>query len=379
MNDKSRNIRVLIFTIIFVLFIVSYKYIIVDHFIKYEYIFKATFFIVYIYGLYKSFGLKKIPNKNKQKKALYYLAILSLVFFIIYFLFGKFFGFNNNALSYDIDKFLINTIFPVLFIISIELIRYIYMNLYKSHIDMIIITLLIIAYDILGSYSVYHFYDVKELYLLICLLIIPTIIKNCVLGYVSYNFGYIVPIIYRLIFEMYIIVMPIIPDVGNYINCVLLILTPFVFYLLCNSILNKGDDVKIDKRKELLNNIVFIAIALLLCALISGIFRYKLVSIGSESMSPSINKGDAVIIASYKNESDINIDDIIYFRSEDNNKYIVHRVINKNEEGYITKGDSNNAEDSFVVPYNNIRGKVVKVIPYIGYPSIKIQELISGG
>lgn len=379
MNDKSRNIRVLIFTIIFVLFIVSYKYIIVDHFIKYENIFKATFFIVYIYGLYKSFGLKKIPNKNKQKKALYYLAILSLVFFIIYFLFGKFFGFNNNALSYDIDKFLINTIFPVLFIISIELIRYIYMNLYKSHIDMIIITLLIIAYDILGSYNVYHFYDVKELYLLICLLIIPTIIKNCVLGYVSYNFGYIVPIIYRLIFEMYIIVMPIIPDVGNYINCVLLILTPFVFYLLCNSILNKGDDVKIDKRKELFNNIVFIAIALLLCALISGIFRYKLVSIGSESMSPSINKGDAVIIASYKNESDINIDDIIYFRSEDNNKYIVHRVINKNEEGYITKGDSNNAEDSFVVPYNNIRGKVVKVIPYIGYPSIKIQELISGG
>ena len=376
MKFNARSIISIFAILVFVLFLAIYKFVILNQFIIYENLFKTVFFILYVFILYKVYGIKKQPNQIKRRKAIYYLVLLAVLFFIVLFIMGHFMGFNKNALSFSIDKFLINLIYPIVFIISIELIRYIFMNSYKYNIDMVIITLLLIVYDILCSYNIYHFYDIKEFYLLICMLIIPSIIKNCVLSYISFNFGYVVTILYRIVFELYLIVLPIIPDIGNYLNCIFLIIIPFVYYLLCNSIINRTKKEK--SRNDVVINIIFIAIVLVISAVVSGIFRYRLVAVGSGSMSPSINYGDAILVERYKEETDIKYQDVIYFYNKDMNKYIVHRVVEKTDDGYVTKGDSNNTKDNYIVKYEDIKGKVVLRIPYIGYPSIKLQELVSG-
>lgn len=99
----------------------------------------------------------------------------------------------------------------------------------------------------------------------------------------------------------------------------------------------------------------------------------------SGSMEPTIKIRDAIIIKRF-DEQELKVGDIITYRSEDPYFYgimITHRIIDiTNENGskvYITKGDHNATRDRLAVKKNQIYGKVVMVIPKIGY----IQSLLA--
>ena len=96
---------------------------------------------------------------------------------------------------------------------------------------------------------------------------------------------------------------------------------------------------------------------------------YKLIgfrsyTVLSGSMEPEFYPGD-LVISLHKNRANIKEGDIITFR--DNDEIVTHRIIDKTQEGYITKGDNNNAVDSFAVSNDNIIGKVLFDIPNAGY------------
>lgn len=99
----------------------------------------------------------------------------------------------------------------------------------------------------------------------------------------------------------------------------------------------------------------------------------------SPSMEPNIHVRDA-IVTMRKDEDKINKGDIITYISKDPSHYgirITHRVIGKfdNDNGiaYRTKGDNNNVEDSKLVNHEDVLGKVMLRIPYVGY----IQEFLT--
>jgi signal peptidase len=88
-------------------------------------------------------------------------------------------------------------------------------------------------------------------------------------------------------------------------------------------------------------------------------------------MTPEVNPGD-IIASSYIAPEKIKINDVITFVYEDNpENCITHRVINiTNENGNLTfqtKGDANEDPDINTVKSTEIVGKVVFVIPYLGY------------
>lgn len=96
---------------------------------------------------------------------------------------------------------------------------------------------------------------------------------------------------------------------------------------------------------------------------------YKLIgfrsyTVLSGSMEPEFYPGD-LVVSIHKNKVNIKEGDIITFR--DNDEIVTHRIIDKTQEGYITKGDNNNAVDSFAVSNDNIIGKVLFNIPNAGY------------
>lgn len=81
----------------------------------------------------------------------------------------------------------------------------------------------------------------------------------------------------------------------------------------------------------------------------------RILIIKSNSMYPKLEKGDIVLIKKYNNYIK---GDIITYSFEDN--YLVtHRIIEKNNEGFITKGDNNNSEDNELIKLENIKGKVI--------------------
>lgn len=99
----------------------------------------------------------------------------------------------------------------------------------------------------------------------------------------------------------------------------------------------------------------------------------------SRSMTPTINVNDAIVIKRENNDK-YKIGDIISFFSTEYDRdgmVVTHRVVDKKSEGnfseYITKGDNNPVADGNVVNTNNVYGKVMFIIPKLGY----IQNFLS--
>ena len=94
----------------------------------------------------------------------------------------------------------------------------------------------------------------------------------------------------------------------------------------------------------------------------------------SQSMVPTININDAIVVKR-ENKDDYTIGDIISFYSTEYNPsgmIITHRIINKKNNGhlqslYTTKGDNNSVADKKSVITDNIYGKVMFIIPKLGF------------
>lgn len=91
------------------------------------------------------------------------------------------------------------------------------------------------------------------------------------------------------------------------------------------------------------------------------IFGYAYAVVLSGSMADTINVDDVVIT---KADDLYEPGDVIMFTTE--SSIVTHRIVDKTDEGYITKGDANNAEDNWLILDEQVIGKVVKVIPSIG-------------
>ena len=102
------------------------------------------------------------------------------------------------------------------------------------------------------------------------------------------------------------------------------------------------------------------------------IFGLSISYVPTPSMEPTINAGDYVLFKSASFE-DVEVDDIIVFYSEDSNKYIIHRVIEKNnEEGYLTTHGDNNLEGVNEIVYKDkVYGKYIM--------ELGILNIFSGG
>ena len=92
----------------------------------------------------------------------------------------------------------------------------------------------------------------------------------------------------------------------------------------------------------------------------------------SDSMVPAIQAGDVVVLESVQPQ-EIAVGDVIAFKPPVKTvaETLVHRVtrVNFGEEGalmYVTKGDANQLEDSFKVEYDDVVGRVLFKVPYIG-------------
>ena len=88
----------------------------------------------------------------------------------------------------------------------------------------------------------------------------------------------------------------------------------------------------------------------------ANIFGYSFYNIVTGSMSDTIKIGDKVIV---KLGKDVTEGDIIAYQKD--GEVIVHRLIEKNGDSFVTKGDANNATDE-PISEKQILGKVVKIL-----------------
>jgi len=126
------------------------------------------------------------------------------------------------------------------------------------------------------------------------------------------------------------------------------------------------------KEKEVLQAVVVLIIAIFLVQTLISFYKGSMMSliVLSGSMTPLMLPGDMIIEKSV-DPSELKVGDVIAFHPPGNKSYFVtHRIISL-EEGkkrmFQTKGDANNAQDDFKVPASNVVGKLIFVIPFVGY------------
>ncbi len=86
--------------------------------------------------------------------------------------------------------------------------------------------------------------------------------------------------------------------------------------------------------------------------------NFRFLVIKSGSMYPELDINDIIIVKKCKNYE---IGDIITYNYQ-NKYFITHRIIEKNKNSFITKGDNNNSEDLEDIKIQNVKGKVILII-----------------
>ena len=91
----------------------------------------------------------------------------------------------------------------------------------------------------------------------------------------------------------------------------------------------------------------------------------------SGSMESELPVGSVCLVDCQQKEPGVG--DIISYKAQD--AIITHRVIEKTDDGYITKGDNNSVADPGIVKPKQIFGTVICSIPKVGYAVMFMRTL----
>ncbi len=381
MNKRTVKNGLLLFLLIG--YVVLYKAYLFDHYMKYSSIITATFMVILVTLFIKLLGFRKDKNSFLSKNVMNVIIIHVLVTFIGMYLLGFFIGFLKNAYSLSPLTIIDNIFAPILIIVCCELLRYtvIWANRDKK-LYLRIFTLVLSIFEIAISVRTIPTNDFIALFKMCTTTVLPILIKNYVLSFICYHAGFKGPLFYRLILDVYIFVIPVLPDLGDYFTSIIFIALPILIYINVFNLVDEKEDKIVNVIKKNSYSWIDIPIGIIfviLAALVSGFFPHYMIGIGSDSMSPTIKKGDAVILLKVKKDNELKVGDVIAFKR--GSKVIVHRIAEVTKTGgdrvYVTKGDANNGVDSTVVYPKQVKGVLRAKIPIIAYPTVWLSEWIN--
>ena len=126
---------------------------------------------------------------------------------------------------------------------------------------------------------------------------------------------------------------------------------------------------------------ILVALVVILALLLVGVrlIGFQVFTVLSGSMEPTYHTGSLIYVKEAARE-DIAVGDPITFRLT-GDTVATHRVVamvpdesNPAVQNYVTKGDANESEDGRPVSFDQIIGKPVFTIPYLGYLANFIQN-----
>ena len=336
--------------------------------------------IILIYGY-------EHKKRRYMYELIFYIFAYGLLVLLFTYLLGIFIGFTTSIYKFGFTN-LIQNILPYLFLIIVsEVFRYeIVRKGDGSSTSYILITLVLIMIDMSLFLTTFDLSNGDAQIKYICYIILPSIFKNIILLYFTKLGGPIPSLIYRIMFDLKLVILPIFPNFGLYFDSTINCIMPVLFFALIQFHIRKDEkknNETVDVRKNFLFRYLFIIILVILVfgvnLLGSGYFKYSIVSIGSGSMSPKIEKGDVVIYEKIDKEKMPEIGKVLVFKKDD--KTVVHRIIEivdtGSEKVYYTKGDANESPDGYPILYKDMVGVVKFRIKYIGIPSVFLGESIS--
>ena len=325
-------------------------------------------------------------NDNVRKKYKYdYIQIVFIsvmVYLIVYYLFGLVTGYNTLPYDRSFLGIIKNLWSYVLIIFFQEYIRQILINRSgKKKLLLIIITSIYAVCSIINLSYAYIFNDFNAVLRFIYVIVIGEISKNILLTYLTYKSNFVPSFIYSMVLQLPIYILPIIPNYNWFLDGSFKLLLPFLIFIVCSKFYERKEGIRLNKRKKSISLMPMLFIIIPMILLVSGVLKYQTMAVASNSMYPVFKRGHVLLYEKLNEEEKEKIkeNDIIVFKKNDS--IIFHRVIEiryseVNTKYYITKGDNNNTVDNDYITSKDIVGVYKFSIPYLGYPSIWLQEFI---
>ncbi|MBF8982470.1 signal peptidase I [Lutibacter sp. B2] len=339
--------------------------------------------ILWIGAAYIVWSLPKVRAKGllKFRNLVNWWAVnFAIIYIMALVVAGMIDGFGKSPYSHSPIGIITNVILVGSMLVGRELIRsYVVSNLTEE--ENYLVFILIALFMTIASMSLNRFTNLNEkveIVKFIAQYFAPEFSQNLLATYLAYLGGPLPAIIYLGIIQGVHWLCPILPDLKWITKALIGILCPiFSLMAIQNIYLEASKKIKIrEKEKEgLISWIITTVISISIIWFAVGVFPMYPSVIATGSMEPSIKPGD-VIIVKKMDGNDTKVGDVIQFRR--GSIWISHRVIeikkDDKEKRYRTKGDNNSGPDVELVKPELIKGKVIYVVPKIGWPTLLIKS-----
>lgn len=343
--------------------------------------------LILIIGIY-SYVLSKgsYVRYNDRYDKVQTTFIVVTIYLMVEFLIGLIVGYQKSPYSHTFLNNIKNTLIFLIPVIMQEYARLVLVNhtkRYKKPLTIAIIVLFIlIDLNFIGFTTNFSNFEVAFKYTFTT--IVPLIAKNMLFTYLVSVGGVVPSTLYRILMMAYSIYLPILPNISWFITSLAGIFIPLAVYVFINYRevrMNRRSSRELIRESSPVSYIPITIFAVVLMLFVLGYLPYMPIAVKSNSMSPVFERGWVVITKKITEEQlkTIEKDSIIKYRL--NNNYIIHRVIDieTDKDGnllFTTKGDANNAPDVDKVKGEQIDGVVIMQLPYIGFPSVWLSELL---
>lgn len=327
------------------------------------------------------------PDIRKERfhtEILLIIVISIMLYYTITYILGFVWGVYYSTYSKSFLGIFTNVFTTLIIVFAIENIRGVLIKNSTYHKSVIYLAPIVCTLLEIPSMVNFQLYSsTVDLFNIALTLVLPCFVKNIALTFIVYKSDMRCSVVYQLLFLMPNYFLPVFPNLGDFFFIVFQVIFPVMVLMLVINVTSKNVS-KISNSRSLTNHKIFARISMtcmilfvfFVLYLTSNMFRFSALAIGSTSMSKFINKGDLVIID--KNVKTFHEKDIIAF--EEQGKLIVHRIVAVDHLNdmilYQTKGDANADIDGWKVNENMVVGKVIVRIRLLGWPTVKLSELL---
>lgn len=320
---------------------------------------------------------KQTALSINKKQVLWVLPTFGFLGIVLLYMLGLVFGFYK--VTVNLGTFLYWVIPFALIITGSELIRS-RLLMQNNRIVSILSLIAFIICDIAMLYETLPFATFKFFADFMGDILFPCVASGLLYHYISKRYGALPVIIYRLLMTLYSVLIPIQPAVPSALMSFINITFPTVAILFM-AMLYERKKKSFARRKAIFETVasaVSIVLMAVFMMLISCRFRFGMIVVATESMTGSIDKGDAIVYEEYDGQA-IEEGQVLVFE-KDKTVYI-HRVVKiesiDGQVRYYTKGDANDSNDTGYITRENMIGLTDLTIKYIGYPTLWVREIFS--
>lgn len=333
-------------------------------------VFTAVFFL-----LFSAIVKKRSILNIERKQVTFILVAAALGVIALYFATGIGFGFYKTKPPVSLLwEYNLPCIVAIIFSENIRKIMLAQQSKFANVLSYI--TLVVIDVLLLSDGDVFKsFYFANNFF---AMAVFPSITSNVLYHFIGKRYGATPNIIYKALifnFSNFLQVRPIMPES---LHSFAKILIPILLMFFIRALYIRKQKFATKRSKVLEFSLAAFGIFLMTAfvMLISCQFKFGMLVIATESMTGSLNKGDAIIYEEYDDQV-IKEGQVLVFDS--NGRNTVHRVVNiENINGQTriyTKGDANEDMDAGYTTTDNVIGVLKLKIKYLGYPTLWAREL----